>query len=54
MFADIDIDIDAASTGTSGIVQASADIASCCNSRQAVSKNTIKEFWRRERGMAGI
>ncbi len=55
LFTDIesDIDIDALA-GTSGIVQASADIASCCNSRQAVSKNTITERWRREWGMAGI
>ena len=51
---DIDIGIDAAAAGSSGIVQASADIAICCTSRQAVSSNTITERWRRERGMSGI
>ena len=45
---------DAEPAVVSGIVHASADIASCCNSRQAVSKNTIKERWRREWGMARI
>ncbi len=57
---DIDIDIgiecawDAELVVASGIVHASADIASCCNSRQALSSNTITERWRWERTMAGI